>query len=932
MLKEKIQDILQENIIMYRYLDDKWNQFTINETYLPYDKKDSFLKDCEKYQKFPWYSRFVFNLSSDIKNLKQKFKDLKRKIRTYNSSFIENRLKKYQSFFDGEQFGIKYPLDQSQRHAIVKDDKHNLIIAGAGSGKTSVITSRIAYLIKRKDNVEKERILALAFTRVAAEEMQKRIKKFYDLEVEISTFHALGRNIIKEETLSPPQLLFDGSPSKISQLMAELFNQSFEDEHIQSLIIQYVAYYIDEDLQEESFEDKAEYYEYMRNKKYTTFNNLIVKSLSEKNIANFLFRNKIEFEYEPLVEWVDKDDEINLETKDVEDTEIPEEKKYHPDFYLPEYDVYIEHWGLNKSLEVPEWFTSTSEEYRELRKWKLAQFEKHDKCLVETWDYERREGTLISNLEQNLKNLNKEIVFRPLSYHELVEMVYEFKENVYELTKLISSFIKIAKSNFFRIEDIQSRVKSRKFSKKQRLFGKIALDVYKRYQKYLYDEQKIDFNDMINYAIEFVRNNQEKYSDRYSHVLVDEFQDISNQRMELINGFVNDHSNTKLFCVGDDWQSIYQFTGSDVSFFIDFEQYFPHPETTHLTWNYRSIPNIVEMANSLISHNKYQVKKVIKSIRQDELKPLLFRISNSASFYSKTPLDWAFKLIEKLLDERVAPEDIMVLSRFNKRLNDLEIQCGAAGMPIKEKGAPRSSGIRFYSAHRSKGSESEHVILLDIVSGLYGFPCEIQDSSVLDLARRNKTKSHIEEERRLFYVALTRSKKFLYVFTVEDNESLFIEEIEPFMTSIFVGSNFEWNEILSVYIPAYLNDYKDLEDRPLLCPQCCRILTERSGKYGRFFGCTGYPQCTYIYDLVDENDIRCSDCGKKLILKKGRYGWFLGCIGYPNCNFAYSIKGKSKRNIYCPKCGKILVIKGDNYAKRLICSKQPKCDFIYELY
>jgi DNA helicase-4 len=357
-------------------------------------------------------------------------------------------------------------------------------------------------------------------------------------------------------------------------------------------------------------------------------------------------------------------------------------------------------------------------------------------------------------------------------------------------------------------------------------------------------------------------------------VLVDEFQDISNQRMELINGFVNKHSNTKLFCVGDDWQSIYQFTGSDVSFFIDFEQHFPHSETTHLTWNYRSTPNIVEMANSLISHNKYQVEKVIKSIRQDGFQPLLFRISNKASFYSKILLDWAFRLIKKLLDEGVAPEDIMVISRFNKRLSDLEQKCGAAGMSIKEKGASRSNGILFYSAHRSKGSESEHVIILDIVSGLYGFPCEIQDSSVLDLARRNNTKSYIEEERRLFYVAITRSKKFLYVFTVEDDESLFIEETEPFMTSIFVGSDFEWNEILDVYIPAYLHDYMDLEDRPLLCPQCYRILTERNGKYGNFLGCTGYPQCNYIYDLVDENDIRCPDCGKKLVLKEGRYGCF----------------------------------------------------------
>ncbi|TFF63637.1 MAG: hypothetical protein EU521_00845, partial [Promethearchaeota archaeon] len=468
--------------------------------------------------------------------------------------------------------------------------------------------------------------------------------------------------------------------------------------------------------------------------------------------------------------------------------------------------------------------------------------------------------------------------------------------------------------------------------KKQRLFGKIALDVYKRYQKYLYDEQKIDFNDMINYAVEFVKKNPERYRNRYSHILVDEFQDISTQRMELINGFVNERSDTKLFCVGDDWQSIYQFTGSDVSFFIDFDQFFPHPEITHLKSNYRSTHDIVEMAHSLISHNKYQVEKVIKSIRQDGLRPLLFRISNKASFYSKIPLNWAFGLIKKLLDEGVEPADIMVLSRFNRRLKDLEIQCGAAGMPIKEQGAPRSSGIRFYSAHKSKGSESEHVIVLDIVSGLYGFPCEIQDSSVLDLARRNNTKSHIEEERRLFYVALTRSKKFLYVFTVQGSESLFIEEIEPFMTCVYASSDYQWELILAKYIPAYLHEYKDLGTQPLLCPRCDRILTERTGKYGDFLGCTGYPECDYIYDLVDENDIRCPECGKKLVLKKGRYGWFLGCIGYPNCRFAFNLDGKGKKKIYCPRCGKVLVLLENEYGKYLGCSNSPKCDFRYEVW
>lgn len=127
-------------------------------------------------------------------------------------------------------------------------------------------------------------------------------------------------------------------------------------------------------MDEAFFEDKEEYYKYMRNKKYTTLNNLVVKSISERDIANFLFLHNINFEYEPLVDWVDASEE---------------DKEYHPDFYLLEYHIYIEHWGLNENFEVLEWFSISSEEYRRNRERGLSQFKEYQKILIETWEYER---------------------------------------------------------------------------------------------------------------------------------------------------------------------------------------------------------------------------------------------------------------------------------------------------------------------------------------------------------------------------------------------------------------------------------------------------------------------------------------------------------------------------------------------------------------
>lgn len=139
---------------------------------------------------------------------------------------------------------------------------------------------------------------------------------------------------------------------------------------------------------------------------------------------------------------------------------------------MPEFDIYIEHWGLNRELEVPEWFTISSEEYRTKRDWKLAQFEIYQKLLIETWEYERFEGVLISNLKTKLIEINPKIEFIPLSYDELINKTFEFDIKRNDTLNLISSFIQIAKSNFLMEDDIQQRLKSKKYTRKKKHLDK----------------------------------------------------------------------------------------------------------------------------------------------------------------------------------------------------------------------------------------------------------------------------------------------------------------------------------------------------------------------------------------------------------------------------------------------------------------------------
>ncbi|MHA1149147.1 MAG: topoisomerase DNA-binding C4 zinc finger domain-containing protein [Promethearchaeota archaeon] len=901
----------------FKELDLEWHAFTKRDTYLTNEMRLDWLQRLNKGVRFPWYYQFAIR---KIRNVKVKASEFETRISNYNTAFVEKRLQLYSKFFDSKQYGIKFPLDLDQRIAVIKDDKHNLVVAGAGSGKTSVITTRIAYLVKRKDKVDTGRILALAFTNVAAREMRERLAKTYGIQTEISTFHALGRKIIQKETGHRPNLI-----SNKSHIIKQLFSDLLKEERFQNLLLNYLLYYNEKDLEEESFAEKELYYKYMRNKSYSTLDNVQVKSISEKAIGNFFFRHNIKYRYEPLVEWVDVDEE----------EEDKKEKEYHPDFYLPDYDIYIEHWGLNRNLQVPKWFTSTSEDYCQNRDWKLAQFEKHQKILIETWEYEAQEGTLIENLKEKLKQKVLDIEFIPLPYEEIVEMTSEFDERKRDILDLIRNFIEIAKSNLLLEDDIARRIKTQKYSPKQLAFGKLALEVYRQYQTHLRKERLIDFNDMLNVAVELIKRNPEPYLSMYDHVLIDEFQDISYQRMELINCFVNDKSDTKLFCVGDDWQCIYQFTGSDMRFFVDFEQYFPYPEITHLKSNYRSAQNVVEMSNFLIAHNKNQIQKEIFSKTKLESKSLiLFEMAPYFTDGDKIAPPYIYRLIKVLLENGARPEEIMVIGRFNYNLKNIEVFCGTYGIPFEETG-PRgpTDGVRFYSAHKSKGTESKYVIITDLTAGTYGFPCEVQDSSIFEVAKRFVAKSFIEEERRLFYVALTRAKQYIFMITIQDKQSMFLNEITPFIQSIFIPSNEVWDCITSDFVPKVLKGGFGKSERPYFCTMCGGVLLERQGKYGMFLSCSNYPKCRFTFNVPENDEEKCPECGQKMVVRQGKYGKFMGCTGYPSCKYTIDLEvdtsEKAIKIILCPDCGKRLIVKNGKYGKFISCIGYPACRFAY---
>ena len=306
----------------------------------------------------------------------------------------------------------------------------------------------------------------------------------------------------------------------------------------------------------------------------------------------------------------------------------------------------------------------------------------------------------------------------------------------------ITSFINLFKNYNYDISYFDSLCKKYKDKKMLELIKK----VYLIYQEELESSNSIDFNDMINYACDLI--NKKGLKRYYKYIIIDEFQDISENRCELIKK-IRDSTNSKIFAVGDDYQSIYKFSGSKIDMITNFKKYFGHVKVIKLCNTYRNSYELIRVSTKFIMRNKNQVKKKLNS-NKSLYKPIKI-------IYYKKNMDIKFnKLIEKI------DTNILVLGRNNYDLSFV------FNVENKDK-------YNFKTIHKSKGLEEENVIILNLSNNIYGFPNKKKDD--LSSLLLPKEKYLYEEERRLFYVALTRTKNYVYLFVDKDNPSIFVKEI-----------------------------------------------------------------------------------------------------------------------------------------------------------
>ena len=727
-------------------LSIEFNQYTDNTNYFNYRKFSRWNKCAVSLLDKLNRSFLLLFGSTDLKkayrNVKQYHKRGETIRKDYNQKFILKEIQTNKTLFDTIE---NYPLTDAQRRAAVAGEDHSLVVAGAGTGKTSTIVAKVAYLIKSR-GVDPKDILLIAFTNNAVDEMSKRLKNRLDVEPTVMTFHKLGLEIIKKvEKRTPPVAFSTGEHGTIESFIQKRINSYIKDPKLQEQFIDFLTLYSKAYRSPYLFKSKGEYLAYLRSIGNYSLRNDPAKSQEEVSIANFLLVNSIDYVYEKTYQFQEQD---------------IDHKPYAPDFYLPEYKIYIEHFGISEDGSVPSWFKSrgkksATEAYKEGMDWKRKTHKRHNTILIETYSWERKKGILFKNLADKLSAYG--VVFRKKSYEEIKKITKEAFD-IDGFTKICVAFLRLVKENGYTIQDLTKKLDSHSDPVRGKRFIEIFAILLNDYNAYLTEVKQIDFGDMIITAAKYLKNNPDLISAKY--ILIDEFQDISAGRARLTKSLENDTRDSQLFCVGDDWQSIYRFNGSDLFLMTNFDSYWGATYTEYLDVTFRYTDQICNISSEFIQKNSIQLKKNLKTISVEPNKGISLL----------GPQDEEKEIKNYLLEKGSQKERLTVylLGRYK------HIEPEYLGSLKSEFS---NWDIKFMTIHSSKGLEADYVIILQATNEKYGLPCQIYDDPLLSLALSEIDEFPYSEERRLFYVALTRARKGVLILTSNSKPSVFAVEM-----------------------------------------------------------------------------------------------------------------------------------------------------------
>ena len=625
------------------------------------------------------------------------------------------------------------------------------------------------------------------------------------------------------------------------------------------------------------FETWGAYWNYIRKYDIRSLKGERVKSYEECEIANFLYLNGVAYEYEAPYE---------------HQTATARKRQYKPDFFLPDRGIYIEHFGLDAAGNTAPFVDR--EKYLGEMEWKRQLHAKHGTVLIETFSYERTDGKLIRNLTEKLAA--HDVTLSPVPSGQVFAAL-DGQGRIDSFSRLLATFLQHFKGSRLSFEDVSERALGLEDRERAEAFLAVFRPVFERYQESLAQAGEIDFHDMVSRATDHVEAGC--WRSPFGYILVDEFQDISPGRARLLKALLDSACGSQLFAVGDDWQAIYRFGGSDIAVMREFGDRFGEFERIDLETTFRCADRIAAVATDFVLRNPAQIRKTVRATRK----------ADRPAVHVGLPGNDGLSLLKEALD-RIAEDagrhagtsEVLLLGRY-RHLRPLNL-----GNLAKQY-----RGLRFtyMTVHRAKGLEADYAVVLGLSAGRFGFPVEIADDPLIDLVLSASEAHPNAEERRLLYVALTRARRQVFLLAEGGPPSAFIMEL--------IDGKFD------------VTVFGRLPEGDVPCPVCKegRMEQRENARHGSFFyGCSNWPYCEHTARpcpicgtgvLVRSGAaFRCRGCGASiegcpecdgwLETKMGRFGRFLGCSNYPDCDYTRNLRqsaAKRKRPSVASRAGQI---------------------------
>lgn len=871
-----------------------------------YIAKSDYRNDIKKYESIVDFFKVLIDgdmmqsfckqneiLLFDVEMTLEKYYHFEDYVNQHNDNFINNTMSIEKDYLDNilKSVDPKILLDEDQRRVILTDEDYCLVVAGAGAGKTTTVAGKVKYLVEKRE-INPSQILVISYTNKAVSELKEIINNDLGIACPIATFHSTGNAIIHKNSPNEKLNIVDGS--KLYFVIRDYFRGSvMQNENVVNKLILFFASYFDapfegDDLNaffnqiaksnfttmRSDLEDFKREIIDTRTKKSVTIQNELLRSHQEVEIANFLYLNNIDYEYEPIYQY------------DI----VYARKPYTPDFVIKQDGkvAYIEHFGITENGENDRYSSDELKAYKKAVKDKVLLHRQHGTTLIYTFSKYNDSKPLLVHLKEKLEI--KGFQMRTRSNKEVMEMLVTGEENRYikKLINLICRFISNFKVNGYTSEEFNRMYHSTQ-NVRSRLFLDICNDCYLEYQRNLKESNAVDFDDMINESARILREVKEmKQKLDFKYVIVDEYQDISRQRFDLTKA-LSEVTDARIIAVGDDWQSIYAFSGSDITLFTKFEEKMGYAKLLKIVKTYRNSQEVIDIAGNFIQKNTAQITKTLESPKNINEPIIIYTYDSTYKGKDgsrKSGVNYATAhavevALEQIMEynrlEGKKQGSILLLGRFGFDSDHLEksgiFENISRKSKIKSVKYPELD-ITFMTAHASKGLGYDDVIVVNGKNETYGFPSKIEDDPVLAFVIKGDQSIDYAEERRLFYVAMTRTKNRVYFIAPEQNPSEFLLELKRDYKNVILRGNWNGEE------PKIMGRKS--------CPICGYPLQYKyKNAYGlRLYICTNEPEvCGFMTNEYKADKLsitKCSQCRDGyLIIKPGKSNdFFLGCTNY----------------------------------------------------